>query len=102
MWCRLRAALVAPAGAPVGGTEQVAEGLLRAGARIVRRLRRAGYGIGPLRALVPELRRAGRWAEIERAPAARDAALTARSRALLRGAAALEAVLTGGRLPPPV
>ncbi len=61
-------------------------------ARIVVQLRRAGYPIGTLRALVPELRRARRWNEVVATLAARDADVDARSRALLRGAAALEAL----------
>ncbi|SDN71178.1 MerR family transcriptional regulator [Geodermatophilus sp. DSM 45219] len=92
--------LVVPRRSPGGRARSYSPGDVR-DARIVHQLRRAGYGIEALRALVPELRRAGRWAEVEAALAARDAALTARSRSLLRGAAALEAVLTGGHLPPP-
>lgn len=92
--------LVVPRRSPGGRARSYSPGDVR-DARIVHQLRRAGYGIEPLRALVPELRRAGRWAEVEAALATRDAALTARSRALLRGAAALEAVLTGGHRPHP-
>ncbi|MGV9616319.1 MerR family transcriptional regulator [Nocardia xishanensis] len=62
-------------------------------ARIVNQLRRAGYRIAPLRALMPELRRANRWHEISSVLAARDASIAARSRALLDGAAALGMLL---------
>ncbi len=61
-------------------------------ARIVHQLRRAGYGVGALRQLMPSLRRAGRWEEVGAALAARDVHLTERSRALLRAAAALDAL----------
>ncbi|WP_067843186.1 MerR family transcriptional regulator [Nocardia lijiangensis] len=63
-------------------------------ARIIHQLRMAGYRIAPLRALMPELRRARRWHEISSVLAARDASIDARSRALLDGAAALGMVLT--------
>jgi DNA-binding transcriptional MerR regulator len=66
-------------------------------ARIVHQLRRAGYRIDPLRALMPELRRARRWDEVLVTLDARDAALDARSRALLDGAAALSAMLDAAR-----
>ncbi|TQM28568.1 MerR family transcriptional regulator [Nocardia bhagyanarayanae] len=62
-------------------------------ARIVHQLRMAGYRIDPLRALMPELRRANRGNDISSALAARDASIDARSRALLDGAAALGALL---------
>ena len=62
-------------------------------ARIVHQLPRAGYRIGPLRALMPQLRRARRGEEVVAALTARDASITTRSRALLRAAAALGAVL---------
>ncbi|GGT01508.1 hypothetical protein GCM10010156_69290 [Planobispora rosea] len=63
-------------------------------ARIVHQLRKAGYRIEPLRALMPELRRARRLEEAASALAAREAGIAARSRALLDGAAALSAVLS--------
>jgi DNA-binding transcriptional MerR regulator len=63
-------------------------------ARIVHQLRMAGYRIGPLRALMPHLRRAGRRQEVTAALTARDAGITARSRALFEGAAALNALVT--------
>ncbi|GAA2828849.1 MerR family transcriptional regulator [Kitasatospora paracochleata] len=62
-------------------------------ARIVHQLRQAGYRIAPLRALMPELRRARRTDQLATALAARDAAATARSKALLDGTVALGAVL---------
>ncbi|QTZ90487.1 MerR family transcriptional regulator [Streptomyces auratus] len=63
-------------------------------ARIVHQLRTAGYRIAPLRALMPELRRGHRAEDVEAALAARDASITARSRALLDAGVALAAVLT--------
>ena len=74
-----------------GGARTYAPGDVR-DARIVSQLRRAGYGIGALRVLLPQLRRARRWEEVVATLAARDADVDARSRALLRGAAALEAL----------
>jgi len=62
-------------------------------ARIVHQLRIAGYRIGPLQALLPQLRRARRWEEVISTLAARDASITSRSHALLRGAAALSTVI---------
>lgn len=61
--------------------------------RIVHQLRLAGYRIAALRALLPELRRARRWDDVTSALDARHASITARSRALLDGAAALSALL---------
>ncbi len=66
-------------------------------ARIVHQLRQAGYGIAALRELVPRLRGAQPQDDVLAALDDRDAALTARSRALLRGAAALAALLDGPR-----
>lgn len=63
-------------------------------ARIVHQLRRAGHRIAPLRALMPELRRARRTEDLDAALAARDADITARSLALLDGAAALSTLLS--------
>lgn len=56
-------------------------------ARIVHQLRRAGYRIDPLRALLPRLRHANRRGELMTALAARDAGIDARSAALLEAAA---------------
>jgi DNA-binding transcriptional MerR regulator len=67
-------------------------------ARIVHQLRAAGYRIAPLRALMPELRGARRWDEVTATLAAREVSITARSRALLEGTAALHAVLAGTHL----
>ncbi|MEV4253960.1 MerR family transcriptional regulator [Spirillospora sp. NPDC049652] len=62
-------------------------------ARIVHQLRTAGYRIEPLRDLMPELRGGRRLEDVASALTARDADVTARSRALLDAAAALNAVL---------
>jgi DNA-binding transcriptional MerR regulator len=62
-------------------------------ARVVHQLRIAGYRIGPLRALMPQLRRARRWTEVSTTLATRNAAIASRSHALLRGGAALSALL---------
>ncbi|RFU37706.1 MerR family transcriptional regulator [Actinomadura logoneensis] len=64
-------------------------------ARIVQQLRAAGYGIGAIRALMPELRGGHRLADVASALTARNAAITARSKALLDASAALRAILTG-------
>ncbi|GAB7045808.1 MerR family transcriptional regulator [Catenuloplanes indicus] len=58
-------------------------------ARITDQLRRAGYPIATLRTLLPELRHADARTALD----TREAGLTARSRALLNGAAALSALL---------
>ncbi|MDP9793824.1 DNA-binding transcriptional MerR regulator [Catenuloplanes nepalensis] len=58
-------------------------------ARITDQLRRAGYRIDTLRTLLPDLRHTGARQALD----TRDTALTARSRALLTGAAALGALL---------
>lgn len=58
-------------------------------ARVVHQLRLAGYGIGAIRDLLPLLRRDRRRPEITEMLAAREASVTARSRALLHAAAAL-------------
>ncbi|MFF4169610.1 MerR family transcriptional regulator [Streptomyces sp. NPDC001744] len=86
-------ALVVPDRDPVRGTRRYTPAQVR-DARIVHQLRRAGYRVAPLRALMPELRRARRSEEVAAALAAREAGVTARSRALLEGAAALCAVLS--------
>ncbi|WP_433665646.1 MerR family transcriptional regulator [Nocardia sp. CA-136227] len=62
--------------------------------RIVHQLRRAGYGIPALRALMPELRDASRRQDVLTRLAAREHAIESRSRALLAGAAELDALLT--------
>lgn len=62
-------------------------------ARIVHQLRMAGYRVAALQALMPQLRRTGRWEEVRAALFARDASIDARSRALLDGAAALSPLL---------
>jgi len=68
-------------------------------ARIVHQLRMAGYRIGPLRAVMPELRGSQRRDEMITALATREASIIARSRALLEGAAALSAVIIPTRSP---
>ncbi|GAA1952170.1 MerR family transcriptional regulator [Kitasatospora viridis] len=85
--------LVVPDRDPVRGVRRYAPAQVR-DARIVHQLRKAGYRIASLRALVPELRHARRSEDLAAALTARDAALAARSRALLDGAAALSAVLS--------
>ncbi|MDP9843382.1 MerR family transcriptional regulator [Streptosporangium lutulentum] len=85
--------LVVPDRDPARGTRRYAPAQVR-DARIVHQLRRAGYRIAPLRALMPELRRARRLEDVVSALAARDAGITARSQALLDGSAALSAVLS--------
>lgn len=88
-------ALVVPDRDPVRGTRRYTPAQVR-DARIVHQLRRSGYRITPLRALMPELRRTLRSQDVGSALAARDADITARSKALLDGAAALSAVLALG------
>ncbi|MFJ8208944.1 MerR family transcriptional regulator [Streptomyces sp. NPDC096033] len=85
--------LVVPDRDPVRGTRRYTPAQVR-DARIVHQLRKAGYRIAPLRALMPELRRARRSEDVASALTARDANITARSKALLDGAAALSAVLS--------
>ncbi|MFF3225550.1 MerR family transcriptional regulator [Nocardia suismassiliense] len=63
-------------------------------ARIVHQLRKAGYPITHLRAVLPELRQAHRSDDVQSALAARDATLTMRSTAFLDAAAALHAVIS--------
>ncbi|WP_090929256.1 MerR family transcriptional regulator [Nonomuraea jiangxiensis] len=92
--------LVVPDRDPARGMRRYTPSQVR-DARIVHQLRKAGYRIAPLRALMPELRRARRLAEVASALAARDAGITARSRALLDGGAALSAVLALATSPPP-
>jgi DNA-binding transcriptional MerR regulator len=88
--------LVVPERDPARGTRRYTPTHVR-DARIVHQLRKAGYRIAPLRALMPELRRARRSEDVASVLAARDASITARSRALLDGAAALSAVLSAPR-----
>ncbi|AXB48390.1 MerR family transcriptional regulator [Amycolatopsis albispora] len=64
-------------------------------ARIVHQLRGAGYRVGPLRTLMPQIRLGRRGEDLKDMLAAREAALTSRSRALLDGAAALSAAMSG-------
>ncbi|MGY2066669.1 MerR family transcriptional regulator [Blastococcus sp. SYSU DS0619] len=64
-------------------------------ARITHQLRRAGHRIGPLRALLDQLRRTGRGQDVEAALAARGTSIDDRSRALVRGVAALDRLLDG-------
>lgn len=85
--------LVVPDRDPAGGTRRYTPAQVR-DARIVHQLRQAGYRIEPLRALMPELRSARRLEDVASALAARDAAIDARSRALLDSAAALGALLS--------
>lgn len=63
-------------------------------ARIVHQLRGAGYRVATLRTLMPQLRRGHRRKDVTAALATRNADITARSRALLDAAAALNAVLS--------
>ena len=85
--------LVVPDREPARGTRRYTPSQVR-DARIVHQLRKAGYRIAPLRALMPELRRARRLADVASALAAREAGIAARSQALLEGGAALNAVLS--------
>ncbi|MFI1919425.1 MerR family transcriptional regulator [Nocardia sp. NPDC020380] len=62
-------------------------------ARIVHQLRSAGYRIGQLRELMPQLRGARRWEAVMAGLAARDTSIEARSRALFEGGAALSAAI---------
>ncbi|MGS2808545.1 MerR family transcriptional regulator [Nocardia sp. MW-W600-9] len=62
-------------------------------ARIVHQLRRVGYRIAQVRAVMPEFRRHS--GQVREALAARDSTITSRSLALLDGAAALRELLAG-------
>ncbi|MFE0776638.1 MerR family transcriptional regulator [Streptomyces sp. NPDC058861] len=86
-------ALVTPDRDPGRGTRRYTPAQVR-DARIVHQLRRAGYRVTTLRTLMPQLRRTRRSEEVDAALAARDAGITARSRALLDAASALGAVLS--------
>ncbi|MEV7012527.1 MerR family transcriptional regulator [Streptosporangium sp. NPDC051022] len=85
--------LVVPDRDPARGTRRYTPAQVR-DARVVHQLRKAGYRIAPLRALMPELRRVRRSEDVASALAARDADIAARSKALLDGAAALSAALS--------
>lgn len=85
--------IVVPRRASTRGTRRYSPDDVR-DARIVHQLRMAGYRIAPLRALMPELRRAHRWDEVMTTLAARDASIDARLTALLEGAVALSAVIS--------
>lgn len=63
-------------------------------ARIVHQLRKAGYPIAHLRAVLPELQRAHRSEEVRSALAARDASITTRATAFLDAAAELRAAVS--------
>ncbi|MFC8290337.1 MerR family transcriptional regulator [Streptomyces sp. NPDC057242] len=86
-------ALVTPDRDPGRGTRRYTPAQVR-DARIVHQLRRAGYRVTTLRTLMPQLRRTRRSEDVDAALAARDAGITARSRALLDAASALGAVLS--------
>ncbi|MFB6810869.1 MerR family transcriptional regulator [Streptomyces sp. NPDC056387] len=84
--------LVVPDRLPPRGSRRYTPAQVR-DARIVHQLRGAGYRVGPLRALMPDLR-SGRGREsVEAALAVREAGIATRSRALLDAAAAIRAVL---------
>ncbi|MBF6240767.1 MerR family transcriptional regulator [Nocardia otitidiscaviarum] len=84
--------LVTPGRSSTGAARSYRPGDVR-DARIVHQLRLAGYRIAPLQSLMPQLRGARRWAEVLAGLSARDADITARSRALLTAAAELDALL---------
>ncbi|MGV9600981.1 MerR family transcriptional regulator [Streptosporangium sandarakinum] len=84
--------LVVPDRDGVRGTRRYTPAQVR-DARIVHQLRAAGHRVASLRDLMPHLRNARRRHDVAAALAARDAAITARSRALLDGSAALSALL---------
>ena len=84
--------LVVPRRSAVGRARTYAPGDVR-DARVVHQLRRAGYGIGALRELVPRLRAGGRWDEVAAALDARARDVDRRSRALVAGTARLDALL---------
>jgi DNA-binding transcriptional MerR regulator len=84
--------LVTPHRAPARTARTYSPGDVR-DARIVHQLRLAGYGIGPIRVLMPQLRRAQRWVDVAGMLADRAASITSRSHALLRAAAALSTMI---------
>jgi len=81
--------LVVPDRAGPRGTRHYTPSQVR-DARIVHQLRLAGYRVPVLRDLVPRLRET----DVSAALASRDASIIVRSRALLQGAAALNALLS--------
>lgn len=85
------AGLVVPGRAKSGARHYTPEQVRDA--RIVHQLRRAGYPIPHLRAVLPQLRQATRSGDLHTALASREHALTARSQALLEGASALAPIL---------
>ncbi|MGH3655151.1 MAG: MerR family transcriptional regulator, partial [Micromonosporaceae bacterium] len=62
-------------------------------ARIVQQLRMAGYRIGALKALMPQLQQMRQRDEVLSTLAARGASITSRSRALLQAASALNELI---------
>ncbi len=84
--------LVVPRRSPPGRARTYAPADVR-DARVVHQLRRAGYGIEVLRALLPHLRRGARWDEVTAGLAARSGDVDRRSRALLTGTARLAELL---------
>ncbi|MFE2146360.1 MerR family transcriptional regulator [Streptomyces sp. NPDC059456] len=84
--------LVVPDRLPPRGTRRYTPAQVR-DARIVHQLRGAGYRVGPLRALLPDLRSGHRREAVESALAAREAGIATRSRALLDASAAIRAIL---------
>lgn len=85
--------LVVPAREPGGGRARSYSPADVRDARIVHQLRQAGYRIAPLRQLMPLLRRGRRREDVDAALRVRQDSVTTRSRALLQGAAALDAAL---------
>lgn len=91
--------LVVPGRSRSGGARVYSPADVR-DARIVQQLRQAGYRIPALGQLMPELRGARRREDLLAALAVREASITARSRALLQGAAALGALLDAAQRAP--
>ncbi len=85
--------LLTPARSSGGGARIYSPADVR-DARIVHQLRLAGHRIPALRALMPVLRHSRRNDDITAALHAREESITVRSRALLRAASALEALIT--------
>ncbi|WP_280236678.1 MerR family transcriptional regulator [Nocardia cyriacigeorgica] len=90
--------LVVPDRVTAAGTRRYSPAQVR-DARIIHQLRRAGYRIDTLRALVPDLPRGRRSEDIAAALAVREADITSRSHALLEAAGALGAVLVSANTP---
>ncbi|MEU1980299.1 MerR family transcriptional regulator [Nocardia sp. NPDC019395] len=86
------AGLVVPHRSTGRETRRYAPADVRA-ARLVHQLRLAGYGIEPLRQLVPQLRGWRGWDDLAAALTARAIRIDTRSGALLQGAAALNTLL---------